>query len=198
VAQGSSCCHPLVLGNMRTSFAAASLLALAHADSRNMFVPASAYQPAMNYGEMQAVEPLAFVQPMETAYVQPVEPAYATEDSDSSLLYATGGLLLVGAVAAAATNSAPKRVAEPDLEAATSAARVAMLFSSGRSSKPKRGAAKKPAAKKGGFFGGGASAKKAPARSAPAADDSDLFVHEGTNGFQGDEFAFVYRQGLAG
>merc|ERR1719218_405659 len=53
----------------------------------------------------------------------------------------------------------------------------------------------KQAPARGGFFGGGASAKKpAPA---PAVDDSDLFVHEGTKGFQGDETPFVARAGLA-
>jgi hypothetical protein len=173
---------------MRT-FAAASLIAVAHADSRSMFAPAPAYQSAMSYGQMQAADTLAYVQPMETAYMQPMEPVYATEDSDGSLLYATGGMLLVGAVAAGVTRSATKPVAEPDLEAATSAVRVAMLFSSGRSSKPKKGAGKKPAAKGG---------RKPPARkSAPVVDDDDIFVHEGTNGFQGDELAFVYRAGLA-
>merc|ERR1719247_3330524 len=70
-----------------------------------------------------------------------------------------------------------------------------MLFTSGRSAGPKKAAKGKKAPAKGGFFGGGASAKK-PAR-APAVDDDDLFVHEGTQGFQGDENAFVYRAGLA-
>jgi hypothetical protein len=28
-------------------------------------------------------------------------------------------------------------------------------------------------------------------------DDDDLFVHEGTKGFTGDDFAFVYRTGQA-
>jgi len=189
---------------MRTSFAAASLLALAHADSRNMFAPAPAYAPTMTYGQMQIAEALpygqpmemAYVQPMEQAYVQPVEQVYAAEESDSSLLYATGALFLVGAVGAVVARG-EQRVAEPDLEAATGAVRVAMLFSSGRSSGNKKKAAGKKPAAKGGLFGGGA--KKAPARgrAAPAVDDSDLFVHEGTNGFQGDELAFVYRAGLA-
>jgi len=38
---------------------------------------------------------------------------------------------------------------------------------------------------------------KKPSRSAPAVDDEDLFVHEGTRGFTGDDQAFVYRVGLA-
>jgi hypothetical protein len=164
-----------------------------------MFAPAPAYQPAMNYGQMQAAAAYGpavavDVQPMETAYVQPVETAYATgTDSDGAgLLYATGGLLLVGAVAARAARGDQKRVSEPDLEAAKGAVQVAMLFSSGRSSgKPKGKAAGrgKPAAKGG---------RKAPNRkSQPAVDDEDLFFHEGTKGFQGDELAFVYRSGLA-
>jgi len=82
-------------------------------------------------------------------------------------------------------------------EAEVSDEKIAMLFTSGRSSGPKKGARGKPAPKKsGGFFGGGGAKKSAPKRAADV-DDSDLFVHEGTNGFQGDENAFVYRAGLA-
>jgi hypothetical protein len=162
-----------------------------------MFAPAPAYQPAMNYGQVQAAaaygpavaaldsaEALTYVQPVEMAYEQPAE-------TDSGLFYATGGLLLVGAVASLAARSDQKSaVTEPDLEAAQSAAQVAMLFSSGRSSKPAAKGRGKPAAK-----GRGKPAAKGRA-SQPAPDD-DLFVHEGTNGFQGDQLAFVYRAGLA-
>merc|ERR1719261_1326185 len=72
-----------------------------------------------------------------------------------------------------------------------------MLFTSGRSAgakKPAKG--KKAAPARGGFFGGGSASAKKPAR-APAVDDDDLFVHEGTKGFTGDENAFVYRTGQA-
>jgi hypothetical protein len=75
--------------------------------------------------------------------------------------------------------------------------KVAMLFTSGRSAgakKPAKG--KKAAPARGGFFGGGSASAKKPAR-APAVDDDDLFVHEGTKGFTGDDFAFVYRTGQA-
>jgi hypothetical protein len=181
---------------MRTSFAAASILGLAHADSRNMFAPAPAYNPAMVQAAAAYSPAVAPLDPSALTYVQPVEYEYPAEETEGSALFYATGALLVGAVAVVTARGQEKSVAEPDLEAATSAVRVAMLFSSGRSSGKKAAKGKKPAAKSGGFFGGGG-AKKTPSRSAPAVDDSDLFVHEGTKGFQGDEAAFVYRQGLA-
>merc|ERR1719420_1731890 len=166
-----------VLGKMT----AASLVALAQADAQ-FFAPA--------YGQMQAVAaayaPLPNEHIGELAYVEPV--AYSAEQPDdaSPLVYLAGAAVVGAAAAYAARAQKASAVAEPDLESATGAAKVAMLFSSGRSSgkkAPARG--KKAPAKKsgggGGFFGGGA--KKAPARAAPV-DDGDLFVHDGTNGFQ--------------
>jgi hypothetical protein len=169
---------------------AAAILAFAHADS-NFFAPAPAYNPAMTYGQMQAAYSPAFA-PLEAAealtYVQPVEYAYPAEESEGSALFYATGALLVGAVAVVASRRQEKTsVAEPDLEAATGAVRVAMLFSSGRGGNKKAAKGKKPAAR-GGKKGG---------RAAPPADDNDLFVHEGTKGFTGDEAAFVYRAGLA-
>ena len=103
--------------------------------------------------------------------------------------YAAAGALLVGAAAVYRGQQQERTgVAEPDLEAASDAMRVAMLFSSGKSSGKKPARGKKAPAK-----------RKAPARgrAAAAADSDDLFVHEGTKGFTGDEFAFVYRTGSA-
>jgi hypothetical protein len=167
---------------MRT-FAAA--VALASAETQ-LFAPVPAYTPAMN--QMQAAAaygaPAQFapVDAAEVMYVQPVDEAA----SDSSAVFYGAGAVLLGAAAFAATKNGQKQsVAEPDLEAATSAVRVAMLFGGGRSSGKKAAPKKKPA-KRGG-------AKK----QAPVADDEDLFYHEGTSGFQGDQFAFVYRTGQA-
>jgi hypothetical protein len=166
---------------MRTMLAAA-LFGSAQADSRTMFAPAPVYSPAMTYGQMQATAALDAAEPL--VYVQP-EMAYAAEESEGSPFFYALGALSLGAVAVAATRRQDKSVAEPDLEAATSAVRVAMLFGGGRSSGKKAAPKKKPA-KRGG-------AKK----QAPVADDEDLFYHEGTSGFQGDQFAFVYRTGQA-
>jgi hypothetical protein len=178
---------------MRTLLVAASPLAFA--DSRMMFAPAPVYEPTMNYGQAAASygPAVAPVYTLDTAeaptYVQPVDIAYPTEESEGSALFYATGALLVGAAAVVAGRRQEKQVAEPDLEAATGAARVAMLFSSGRSSGSKKKPAargKKPAPK-----------KKKASRGAAAVDDDDLFVHEGTKGFTGDAAAFVYRQGLA-
>jgi hypothetical protein len=153
---------------MRT-FAAA--VALASAETQ-LFAPVPAYTPAMN--QMQAAAaygaPAQFapVDAAEVMYVQSVDEAA----SDSSAVFYGAGAVLLGAAAFAATKNGQKQsVAEPDLEAATSAVKVAMLFSSGGSrSAPKRGGAKgrKPAPKRG-----------APKRGkpAPAQDDDDLFFH---------------------
>jgi len=122
--------------------------------------------------------------------VQPVEYVEAAQSDDSVWTYAAAGALLVGAAAVYRGQQQERTgVAEPDLEAASDAMRVAMLFSSGRSSGKKAPARGKKAPAK----------RKAPARGrAPAAADSDdLFVHEGTKGFTGDQFAFVYRTGSA-
>merc|ERR1719174_2295659 len=95
------------------------------------------------------------------------------------------------AVSGREVNDVEVGFAEDDVEVPD---KVAMLFTSGRSASPKKATKGKKAPAKGGFFGGGASAKKA---APPPVDDEDLFVHEGTKGFQGDEFPFVVRSGLA-
>merc|ERR1719387_3368689 len=161
--------------------AVASLLVFANADSRNMFAPQPVYTPAMNYGQMQVGTPYG----VPVDYVQPVE--YSAEESDSSaLVYATAAVF-AGAAIFVANRGQKQSVAEPDLEAAMGAVNVAMLFSSGSrgGGRGKKAQKKKPA-------------KKKAARNQAPADDDDLFVHEGTRGFTGDDFAFVYRQGLAG
>jgi MYXO-CTERM domain-containing protein len=155
-----------------------------------MFAPAPVYSPAMTYGQMQAASAngpaLAPVPTIDAAEpLMYVQPAYSAEESDGSPFFYAMGALGLGAAAVVAARRQEKSVAEPDLEAATSAVRVAMLFGGGRSSGKKAAPKKKPA-KRGG-------AKK----SAPPADDEDLFYHEGTKGFTGDSFAFVYRQGQA-
>jgi hypothetical protein len=140
------------------------------------------------------MQPLEYAQPVE--YMQPLEYAQPMESSQTdgwAWSCAAAGALLVGAAALA--RSRGESVAEPNLDAAAQAARVAMLFTSGRSAKSKK-PVKKAAPSRGGFFGGGSASAKKPAR-APAVDDDDLFVHEGTKGFTGDDFAFVYRTGQA-
>merc|ERR1719389_681712 len=78
---------------------------------------------------MQYVQP-SYVQP--TAYMQPIE--YPAAEESWAWAYAGVGALLVGAAAAAAAHNASgvTRVAEPDLEAATGAARLATLAVTGR------------------------------------------------------------------
>merc|ERR1719377_469546 len=96
---------------------------------------------------------MEYAQPME--YVQPVEYVEAAQSDDSVWTYAAAGALLVGAAAVYRGQQQERTgVAEPDLEAASDAMRVAMLFSSGRSSGKKAPARGKKAPAK----------RKAPAR----------------------------------
>jgi hypothetical protein len=171
---------------MSTKFAAL-LAILSHA--RELFAPA--YNPTMKVpmSTADAVTPLAALE--ASPYVQPLQYVQPVSSRGSAWPYAGAGVLLVAGVAAIRGQQTARAVAEPDLESANGAVRVAMLFSSGKSStkaKPKKAAPKgKPAAK----------GKAAPTRKVakPAAKgkvttsqdvESDLFYHAGTSGFVGD------------
>jgi hypothetical protein len=131
------------------------------------------------------------------------------QSDDSVWTYAAAGALLAGAAAVyRGQQQQSTGVAEPDLEAANNAMRVAMLFGGGKSTgtkapargkaAPKKAAPKKAPARKlrPGLVGAKATRAKSAAPPPGAVASDDIFVHEGTNGFTGDEFPWVYRQGL--
>jgi hypothetical protein len=145
--------------------AALAVLSLAYGDSR-LFAAPTVYTPPMAQSQMR--DALAF-STMTAPYVQiaentlplePVEPlrsapyvfAVDTKEpaSPSLAAYAVAGAILLGGVAAIRPRA--PAVAEPDLEAATSAVRLAnvatlLTFGKNSTAKPKAGG-RKPAPKK--------------------------------------------------
>jgi hypothetical protein len=166
----------------------AVLLAIAwHADARDLFAPAA--QPVTTLPMGAVAPPPALASPY--AEYAPVDYAQPVQSGASLWRYAATGAVLVSVAAAVSGLQRPRPVAELDLESANGAVRVAMLFSSGKSSKPaakKKAAARKPApkAKKPAVRAKPvASKKKGKTTSRPAATD-DFFRHDGTKGFVGD------------
>jgi len=85
--------------------------------------------PAETASYMSPALPLATVQSAPVYAEEPLQVEYAAEEPSGMWAYAAAGALLVGAVAAA--RGKPATVAEPDLESATDALRVATLAVSG-------------------------------------------------------------------
>lgn len=138
---------------MHAVFTSGALLSLVFADSsQRMFLAPAAYTPATQTQDAVAYSAALGPYSQMSESVLPVQSVVPVEREDPAMssiaVYAVAGALLCGAVKAVRKETA---VAEPDLEAATSAAslaKVAILFSSGKSAGKPKTAARKPAPKK--------------------------------------------------